>query len=182
MDKLKTKLALACIIASTCSGAMAYDSLDVRPYAGVEYRLSTNQGATVNNGFGQSILKDHASSLVLIGGAQITEIIGVEASLSHNILNLAKSDNVDARVSSVGVGVTAQYPLTDYVYAKAMLGASWGRLDLKDGGVKQHYTSDAEFAGKAGLGYVIDDQNVIELTYSYALNSDGVAIQYKHYF
>lgn len=205
------KVLLGAIVGAIAFGAAAtanagFNATDIRPYVGVDYKYMEG----LADGELKDVVKDNANLLGLTAGVQFNDYIGLEVSYAQSIKNLAKKtvETVDADGILVDVGftdidvehftagVTGQYPLSENIYAKALIGASWQKMDASvqatatdpltgETATASASASDSKngvFLGKVGLGYQMNKNSVVEVNYTREDDLNGVGLQYKYVF
>lgn len=209
------KVLLGAIVGAIAFGAAAtanagFNATDIRPYVGVDYKYMEG----LADGELKDVVKDNANLLGLTAGVQFNDYIGLEVSYAQSIKNLAKKtvetvdvgdgevvQQVDVGFTDIDIehftaGVTGQYPLSENIYAKALIGASWQKMDATvqatatDPLTGETVTASASasdskngvFLGKVGLGYQMNKNSVVEVNYTREDDLNGVGLQYKYVF
>lgn len=224
------KLLVSALLATTALGAMTtanagFNPTEIRPYVGVDYKYMEG----FDDGALKGLVEDQTSMLGVTAGIQFNDYIGFEVSYAESIKNLSKgvtttatgqftdpadptivydvtaSDRLnDLDFSHFTAGVTAQYPLSDNIYAKALLGASWQKMEASgvvsatastvDPATGQTISasdsasvsaSDSEngvLLAKVGVGYQMSKNSIVEVNYTREDNFNGLGLQYKFVF
>lgn len=151
---------------------------DARPYVGVDYKYVSGLDDQIG-----TVSEKYTNLLGVTGGIQFTDYLGTEVSWAHSVKDTSIADDLKIDYSHVTLGVTGQYPIADRLYAKALLGTVWQTytVEMADVG-KGKIEADAKFYGKAGIGYQVDSNSVLEFNYSRENELDGLGIQYKYVF
>lgn len=227
------KLLVSALLASTALGAMtaanathSFGLSDVRPYVGVDYKYLEG----FDSGALKGLVEDQTSLLGVTAGLQFNDYIGFEVSYAKAVQDLGKGPGLtttgqvadtttnpatiydvsqNTRVdkfnfSHFTAGVTAQYPLADKIYAKALIGAAWQKGKVKATSTLTASTVDPTtgltvsgsqsvsdsasdsnngvFLGKVGIGYQMSKSSVVEVNYTREDTLNGLGLQYKYLF
>lgn len=225
MKKLLVTAMLATVAVSAMTTAnAAFNPTEIRPYIGVDYKYMEGFA----DGEAKGLIEDQANMLGVTAGIQLNDYFGFEVSYAESIKNLSKGVSVtqnsqwidpdtgipvdfaetsrlnDFDFSHFTAGVTAQYPLSDNIYAKALIGASWQKVKASATGTvtasavdpvtgetfsasqsASMSASDSEngvFLGKIGVGYQMSKTSVVEVNYAREDDLNGLGLQYKYVF
>lgn len=166
-------LTAAAMVAST---AHAFSVADSRAYVGADYQVLTNLDNET-----AGLAKGTSGVLGVVAGLQVNEYVGVELGWGRTVQDASRFDEVELQAYHTTLGVTGQYPITDNLYAKGFVGASWIELELDVEGLKVTAKDDG-FLGKVGVGYQINENSVVEATYNRESSLNAFGVQYKYLF
>lgn len=100
----------------------------------------------------------------VVGGVHLTENIAVEAKLQQAVEKKGSAIG-DTGVTLFTAGVVGKYPLTEQLYARSLVGATWARFDSDLVG---SINSDPALTLGAGLGLNVTKNVSVEANYTFA--------------
>lgn len=181
---LLSLVVLGAMSAATANAATLLE-IDPRGYFGADYKYlgDIHSDKRVKDGtIPKDLASKYANALGVTAGLQVNDYVGVEASVSTTVDNVAKSGTgIDADITLYSFGITGQYPLIENVYLKGLIGAGWSHIDAK-ALVGYYNDTDSGLVARLGLGYQLSQNSVVEGTYNHEVKTNGVALQYKYLF
>ena len=143
--------------------------------------IACNKAEAADTFVGGTVDFLHTSELdtTLVGvtaGVALNEVVSVEAKVQQTLdkRSSAGTANTGVKATLVTVGVSGTQYVTDSIYARGLVGATWSRLNVD--GVPT-INSDPTLTVSVGAGYTITPNVAVETNYTYANvrgNSYGV--------